>query len=68
MTGARHRRYDEYLVAIEEMIRQTDGGPTPWIIVEARNQRWARVKVFEQLRDRLEHGLERFEKQESQGN
>jgi len=60
-----HRKYDDYLIAIEEMISLTDAGPAPWIIVEARNQRWARVKVLESLSDQLERGLQRFEKQDN---
>jgi polyphosphate kinase 2 (PPK2 family) len=57
-----HRKYDEYLIALEEMIRLTDAGQAPWIIVEAHNLRWARVKVFESLSEHLERGLQRTEK------
>jgi polyphosphate kinase 2 (PPK2 family) len=60
-----HRKYDDYLIAIEEMIRLTDAGSTPWVIVEAQNQRWARVKVLESLSEHLERGLHGIEKQKN---
>jgi polyphosphate kinase 2 (PPK2 family) len=55
-----HRKYDDYLLAIEEMIRITDAGPAPWVIVESRNRRWARIRVLEYLTDHLEQGLQRL--------
>ena len=57
-----HRRYDEYVVAIERMIQLTDAGLAPWVIVEASNQRWARVKVLESFIERLLKGLQALEK------
>jgi polyphosphate kinase 2 (PPK2 family) len=57
-----HRRYDEYVVAIERMIQLTDAGLAPWVIVEASNQRWARVKVLESFIERLLKGLQTLEK------
>lgn len=57
-----HRRYDEYLIAIEKMIQRTDSGLAPWVIIEASNQRWARVKVLESLIGRLVKGLQQFER------
>lgn len=59
-----HRKYDDYLTATEEMIRMTDSGSSPWIIIEARNLRWARVKVFENLSQQLQQGLLKFETQQ----
>jgi polyphosphate kinase 2 (PPK2 family) len=56
-----HRKYDKYLLAIEDMIRFTDAGQAPWVIIEARNQRWARVKVLQTLTVHLERGLQQIE-------
>ncbi len=52
-----HRKYDEYLVAIEEMLERTEAEWGPWTIVEATDRRWARVKIFETIVRRLEEAL-----------
>jgi polyphosphate kinase 2 (PPK2 family) len=52
-----HRKYGEYLVAIEEMLERTDTEWGPWTIVEATDRRWARVKIFETIIRRLEEAL-----------
>ena len=54
-----HRRYDEHRVAIEEMLAHTESEWGPWTLVEATDERWARVKVFETLIARMEASLER---------
>lgn len=41
-----HRKYDEYLLAVEEMLERTETEWGPWTIVEATNRWWARVKIF----------------------
>jgi len=53
-----HRKYDEYVVAIEEMLERTDTEWGPWTIVEATDRRWARVKIFETIVRRLEEALQ----------
>jgi len=53
-----HRKYDEYLVAVEEMLERTDTEWGPWTIVEATNRRWARIKIFETIIGRLEEALQ----------
>lgn len=53
----RHRRYDDYLVAVEEMLARTETEWAPWTIVEATNRRWARIRVFDTLAGRLEAAL-----------
>jgi len=53
-----HRRYDEYLVAVEEMLERTDTEWGTWTIVEATDRRWARVKIFETIIQRLEEALQ----------
>jgi polyphosphate kinase 2 (PPK2 family) len=52
-----HRKYNEYLLAIEEMLERTDTEWGPWTIVEATDRRWARVKIFETIIRRLEEAL-----------
>lgn len=42
----RHRRFDEYLTAVEEMIRATDTENAPWSIVEAHDTRYAVAKIM----------------------
>ena len=39
--------YDEYLQAAEEMLARTGTEWAPWVIVEAADRYWARIKVFE---------------------
>ncbi|HEV8253899.1 MAG TPA: hypothetical protein VGQ78_04030 [Vicinamibacteria bacterium] len=55
----RNRRYDRWLVAVEEMLARTDTPAAPWTVVEATDGRWARVKVFETLVRRMEEALSR---------
>ena len=52
-----HKKYDEYLVATEEMLERTESEWGPWTLVEAADRRWVRVKVFETLIRRMEEGL-----------
>lgn len=53
-----HRKYEEYVTAIEEMLERTDTEWGPWTIVEATNRRWTRVKIFDTIIRRLEEALE----------
>lgn len=50
----------DYERAVEEMLRRTDHKDAPWILVEAENKRWARVKIVEQVADALEAGMAGF--------
>lgn len=43
------RRYERYLLAVEEMLERTETEWGPWTIVEATDKRHCRVKVFETL-------------------
>jgi AMP-polyphosphate phosphotransferase len=52
-----HRKYDEYLLAYEEMLERTDTEWGPWTIVEATDKRWTRIKIFETIVQRLEEAL-----------
>jgi polyphosphate kinase 2 (PPK2 family) len=53
----RHKKYDEYVDAIEEMFEQTDTEFAPWVIVEATSTPFACRKVFETVIAALERRL-----------
>jgi polyphosphate kinase 2 (PPK2 family) len=53
-----HRKYDEYLRAVEEMLERTETEWGPWTIVEATDRRWARVKIFTTIIHSLEEALQ----------
>jgi AMP-polyphosphate phosphotransferase len=52
-----HKKYNKYLVAIEEMLERTETEWGPWTIVEATDRYWARVKIFQTIVQRLEEVL-----------
>lgn len=52
-----HKKYDQYVVAIEEMFERTDTEWGPWTIVEATDRWHARKKVFQTIIARLEERL-----------
>jgi polyphosphate kinase 2 (PPK2 family) len=52
-----HRKYDEYLLAVEEMLERTETEWGPWTIVEATDRRWARIKIFDTIISRMEYAL-----------
>ncbi|HXP85788.1 MAG TPA: hypothetical protein VN841_13775 [Bryobacteraceae bacterium] len=54
---ARHRKYDQYLLAIEEMLALTEAEYAPWTVVEATSRWWARKKIFDTIIAALEHRL-----------
>jgi len=54
---ARHRKYEEYKEAIEEMLERTESEYAPWTIVEATSRWYARHKVFETIIGGLEKRL-----------
>jgi polyphosphate kinase 2 (PPK2 family) len=53
-----NRHYDEWLVAIEEMLERTDTEWGPWAIVEATDRHWTWAKIFETIIRRLESALQ----------
>jgi polyphosphate kinase 2 (PPK2 family) len=54
---ARHKKYDEYVVAIEEMLELTESEYAPWTIVEATSKWHARRKVIDTLIGAMEKRL-----------
>ncbi|PIE32430.1 phosphate--AMP phosphotransferase [candidate division KSB3 bacterium] len=61
-----HKQYDSYLDATEEMLAETDTGFAPWTIVEAHDRRFATVKVFKTVVDRLEAKVEEVQHAQKQ--
>jgi hypothetical protein len=52
-----HRQYDKWTAAVEEMLAKTDSPHAPWTVVEATDLRWARVKFFRTLVEKMEQAL-----------
>jgi AMP-polyphosphate phosphotransferase len=52
-----YKKFDDYLVAIEEMLARTETEWGPWTIVEATNRYWSRMKVLETVSRRMEDAL-----------
>jgi polyphosphate kinase 2 (PPK2 family) len=50
---------DEYVEAVEDMVRETSTGYAPWTLVEADSKRYARVKVMETVIAAAEEGIRR---------
>ncbi len=59
----RHRHYDKYLVATEEMLNETDSEYAPWTVVEAHDHRFAAIKIFHTVIAALEARLSRPERE-----
>jgi len=54
-----HKKYDRYLVAVEEMLERTESEWGPWTIVEATDRYWTRVSVFETVIRKLSAAAEK---------
>ena len=54
----RARRKD-YEQAVEEMLQKTDTSFSPWIVVEAEDKKYGRVKVIEHVNTVLEASLKK---------
>ena len=54
---ARHKKYQQYLAAYEEMLELTESEYAPWTIVEAKSKWHTRRKVFETIIAALEERL-----------
>ncbi len=52
-----HRRYDDWLMAYEELFERTETEWGPWTIVEATDRRHTRVKIYETIIRALEGRL-----------
>ena len=52
-------KWNQYLEAVNEMLHRTSTEYAPWTIVEAVDKPFARVKVIETVRERLESALKK---------
>jgi polyphosphate:AMP phosphotransferase len=50
----RHKQYKAYLAATEEMLAKTDSDFAPWTVIEAHDQRFATLKMFNTVINALE--------------
>jgi polyphosphate kinase 2 (PPK2 family) len=50
-------KWREYETAVAEMLERTDHASAPWVLVEAEDKRWARVKVAESVVAAIEAGM-----------
>ena len=53
------RRWDDYELAVNDMVARTSTRRAPWVIVEANDKHFARIKVIRTLADRLARALKR---------
>jgi polyphosphate kinase 2 (PPK2 family) len=53
-------KWDQYVVAVEEMLARTSTGHAPWTVVPSNNKRYARVHVLETVCDAIERRLEQI--------
>lgn len=50
-------KWDDYRLAVSDMIASTSSGRIPWTLVEANNKYFARIKVLQTICDRVEQAL-----------
>ena len=63
---SRHKKYDKYLLALEELLAKTDTDYAPWTIVESHDRRFATVKIFKAVIKTLEERIAGVKAQASQ--
>lgn len=52
-----HRRYKEYWNAVEDMLARTDSEHAPWTVIEAEGRRFATIKIFQTVINRLKAAI-----------
>ena len=55
----RHKDYDRWLAAVEDMLERTSTAYAPWTVVESMQGRYRRVKVYRAVIDAVEKELQR---------
>ena len=53
------RRWNDYELAVNEMVARTSTRRAPWVLVEANDKYFARIKVIRTLADRLARALKK---------
>jgi polyphosphate:AMP phosphotransferase len=51
-------RWDEYKLAVNDMVARTSTESTPWVLVEAKDKKFARIKILETYCRHLEEMLD----------
>jgi polyphosphate:AMP phosphotransferase len=51
-------KWDDYEVAVNDMVARTSTQDAPWVLVEANDKRYGRVKVLKEYCERLEEMLD----------
>ena len=51
-------KWDDYQKAVNEMIARTSTSKSPWLLVEANDKNYARIKIIKAYCDRLEKMLD----------
>jgi polyphosphate kinase 2 (PPK2 family) len=52
-----HEQYDDYFLAVEEMLERTSTHYAPWTVVESTHRRYASMKILETVVERWERAL-----------
>lgn len=53
-----HEKWDDYQKAVNEMIARTSTSKSPWLLVEANDKNYARIKILKAYCERLEKMLD----------
>jgi len=53
------KRWDDYIVAVNDMVERTSTKIAPWTLVEGNDKNFARLKVLRTLAERLDHRLKK---------
>ncbi|MBN2498423.1 MAG: phosphate--AMP phosphotransferase [Deltaproteobacteria bacterium] len=62
-----NEQYEDYVRAVDEMIERTDTGHARWTIVEATDERFATIKIFQGFIHAMEDKLAEIEPQQEAG-
>ena len=62
----RHKQYDDYLVAADEMLAQTEEDHAPWTVIESTDHRFATLKIFNRVATAIEQRIAAVESGQGQ--
>lgn len=54
-----NKNYDKYLVSLEQMINETNTAKSKWVIVEAEDKRYATVKTYKTIINKIQEEIKR---------
>jgi polyphosphate:AMP phosphotransferase len=52
-----NEQYEDYIKIVEEMINETHREHAPWVAVESEDKRYAAIKIFKHVIERMEEAL-----------